>query len=204
MKSLGHSWACINFHKKSKNFNFSSRRSLKRKRASSGATRRAEKPVLQPKFSKMKKFTPNSLKFELKDPHQVLWSAKDASAKIWNLTCLFRLLDAFLVHAVSVVQLLSCSYDESVSVMVPQGMYQVYVWIFWKWEIDSFVSMPNVYQKNLRNCEEYRTMGKVNCQVKLRCANSHLTVGNWGFRDFANDMGKGMRVKGLRNRDKWE
>ena len=56
MKYLGHSWAYINFHKKSKNIKFSSRISLKRKRAPSGATRRAGKPVLWPKTQKWQNF----------------------------------------------------------------------------------------------------------------------------------------------------
>ena len=54
MKSLSHSRACIIHHKKSKNVNFSSRRCPNHKRALGGATHRAEKTVLQPKFSKWK------------------------------------------------------------------------------------------------------------------------------------------------------
>jgi len=49
MKSLGNSWACINFHKKSRNAKFSSRGSPNYKRVPSGATRWAGKSVLKPK-----------------------------------------------------------------------------------------------------------------------------------------------------------
>ena len=56
MKSLGHSWACINFHTKSKNVKFSSRRSPNHKRAQGGATRRARKPVLWPKIQNWQNF----------------------------------------------------------------------------------------------------------------------------------------------------
>ena len=94
MKSLGHSCACINFHKKSKNVKFSSIRSLKRKRASGGKT------CFVTKNSKMTKFSPNSLKFGLEVHNQVPCSAKEASAKIRSLSSLLRRFSALLVHAV--------------------------------------------------------------------------------------------------------
>ena len=45
-----------------------------------------------------------------------------------------------------------------------------------------FFSMPKVPKGN----EEYGTMGKVGCQVSIRCNNSHLIVWN-----SVNNMGEG-------------
>ena len=45
MKCFSHFWECINFHEKSKNFKFSSRRCPNHKRTSGDATRWEEKPV---------------------------------------------------------------------------------------------------------------------------------------------------------------
>ena len=162
MKLLGHSWACINFHKKSINTKFSSIISPNRKHAQGGATRQAEKPVLWPKIQKWQNFlqTPWNLDWRyiikchaqptnLRPRFETFHVFYAASVPSWCMQ--FQWLSHCLVHMMNV------------SVMVSQGMYQVYVWFVWKWEIGAFFSMPNVCQRNLRNCEEYRTMGKVNC-----------------------------------------
>ena len=44
-------------------------------------------------------------------------------------------------------------------------------------------------------------------EIKV-CNNNHLTVGNWGFRDFANDTGKGIMIRtgsvlGMGTKTKW-
>lgn len=65
----------------------------------------------------MTKFSPNSLKFGLKVPHQVSCSAKEASAKIPSLSSLlWRAFQCPPSACNSVMESLSCSYDESVSV----------------------------------------------------------------------------------------
>ena len=98
-KSLGNLCACIIFDEKSKNTNFSSRGDPNCKRAPSGAMRRAEKSVLRPKISKLTKFFPNFLKFGLSVLHHVPLWAKEASAKIWSLSCLLRRFNALFNFA---------------------------------------------------------------------------------------------------------
>ena len=71
VKFFVHTGACITYHEKSKNINFSSSKCPNHKRARRRATRWAEKPVLRPKFSKMTKTSPNSLKFGAKTLHHV-------------------------------------------------------------------------------------------------------------------------------------
>ena len=75
---------------------FSSKGDANYKRAPSGAMRWAGKFVFRPKNSKLTKFFPNFLKFGLKAPHQVLFLAKEASAKIHILSCLLRRFSALL------------------------------------------------------------------------------------------------------------
>ena len=87
------------FWEKSRNTNFSSRGAANYKRAPSGATRRAEKSVLRPKKSKLTKSFPNFLKFGLNFHHQALCWAKEASAKIWSLSCLLRRFNALFNFA---------------------------------------------------------------------------------------------------------
>ena len=59
-----------------------------------------------------------------------------------------------------------------------------------------FFFQCQICQREMRNCEEYGTVGKVDCQVILRCVNSHLTVfRDMGFWEFTiNDMGEGKMV----------
>jgi len=73
------------------------------------------------------------------------------------------------------------------------GATKVYVeyvlGLVWKWEMSVLFSMTNVPKGN-EGLWGIWNHGKVGCQVRLRHNNNHLTVGNWGFRDFANDMGE--------------
>ena len=96
MKCFSHFLACINYHEKSKNTNFSSSKCPNHKRTSWRATRWAEKPVLRPKFSKMTKTSPNLLKFGAKIPHHASCSSNEASAKIRSGSGLFRRFSALL------------------------------------------------------------------------------------------------------------
>ena len=70
------------------------------------------------------------------------------------------------MHAVLVVKSLSWSYDESVSIsMVLQGICQVNVWLV---ENDKFLCLqvPNVGQREMRDCEENGTVGTSGVSVK--------------------------------------
>ena len=82
MKCFFPTGACINYHEKSKNINFSSSKCPNHKRARQRATRWAEKSVLRHKKSQLTKFSPNLLKFGLRVHHQVSCSLKEVSAKI--------------------------------------------------------------------------------------------------------------------------
>jgi len=92
-KFLGNFWACINFHKESKNEKFFSKGSPYRNRASGGTTHLPKKPVFSLKY---KKSLPNFLKFGMSDLHQVLLWANEALAKILSLSFSFFLLKVFL------------------------------------------------------------------------------------------------------------
>ena len=84
VKCFGPIGACINYHEKPKNINFSSRKCPNHKRVRRCATRWAEKSVLRHKKSQLTKFSPNLLKFGAKTLHQVSCPANEASAKIWS------------------------------------------------------------------------------------------------------------------------
>ena len=96
MKCFGHTGACINYHEKSKNINFSSSKCPNHKRARRRATRMAEKSVLRPKYFKMTKISPNLLKFGVKTLHHVSFPSNEASAKIRSGLGLFRRFSALL------------------------------------------------------------------------------------------------------------
>ena len=97
---------------------------------------------MKPKNSKLTKFSPNLLKFGLKVHHQVSCSANEALAKIWSLSFLLHRFSVLLVHAVSVVESLSRSYDVSMSVSM---VFQSLCWLKYDGELEfcAFVSIEN-------------------------------------------------------------
>ena len=96
MKCFGNTWACINYHEKSKTIKFSSSKCPDHKRARRRATHLAEKHVLQAKNFKMKTISLKLLKFRVKTLHYVLCPANEASAKIWSGSGFFRRFSALL------------------------------------------------------------------------------------------------------------
>ena len=90
MKCLGNCWASVIFHEKSKNAEFLRNELAHLQGSARRATRWGQKPVFGTKNSQLTKFSPNFLKFGLGVPNQVPCSVKEALAKIWSGSGLFR------------------------------------------------------------------------------------------------------------------